>query len=188
MCKEGMEDSGRPGSTSRARLHADSGRMRKSRVKGGHSRSRQLESYDSSSSSDIMEVGCSSSSEEEYSNYEDDENQNSRVVGTKTTKKRAGIGKKITTDLRTERRSTMTEPEFSSRLQDGCRFRCELCAREFLHDIHVNHLATNHQLSVEKYTETFGPITFSKVDNYRYLHRYLRRSSICSYGNCLPTY
>jgi len=154
MCKEGMEDSGRPGSTSRARLHADSGRMRKSRVTGGHSRSRQLESYDSSSSSDIMEVGCSSSSEEEYSNYEDDENQNSRVVGTKTTKKQAGIGKKITTDLRTE---------------SGCRFRCELCAREFLHDIHVNHLATNHQLSVEKYTETFGPITFSKVDNYRYL-------------------
>ena len=55
---------------------------------------------------------------------------------------------------------------FSNRLNEGCLFACELCDREFLYDIHANHLGSNHSFSVAKYTEMFGPITMSKVGTF----------------------
>jgi hypothetical protein len=52
---------------------------------------------------------------------------------------------------------------FSNKLNVGCQFLCLLCGREFQYDMHAYHLRTSHDLSLEKYVETYGPVTFSKV-------------------------
>jgi hypothetical protein len=52
---------------------------------------------------------------------------------------------------------------FSNKLNVGCQFLCLLCGREYQYDMHAYHLRTSHELSLEKYVETYGPVTFSKV-------------------------
>lgn len=110
----------------------------------------------SSSSSESRSSEESSDADSTYEDRDDHDDNDDEDVDMKE------IGKKAAAAI-TGTPTVKIEPEFGSRLNEGCRFRCELCGGEFLYDIHVSHLATNHDLSVEKYVETYGPVTMSKV-------------------------
>jgi hypothetical protein len=111
----------------------------------------------SSSSSDCDDVTSMSSS----SDSEDDRrNRNSN------SSRSAEVEKSTNAVVEGSSRNAVAEEEgrvFSNKLNVGCQFLCLLCGREFQYDMHAYHLRTSHDLSLEKYVETYGPVTFSKV-------------------------
>ncbi len=121
-------------------------------------RMRKNRNVDSSSSSDCDDVTSMSSS----SDSEDDRRNRSG-----NSRRSAAVGKSSSKNAVVEGRGNAVAEEegrvFSNKLNVGCQFLCLLCGREFQYDMHAYHLRTSHDLSLEKYVETYGPVTFSKV-------------------------
>jgi hypothetical protein len=124
-------------------------RMRKNRI------------VDSSSSSDCDDVTSMSSSSSDSEDDRRNRNNNSRRT--------ADIEGSSRNAVVEGRGNAVAEEEgrvFSNKLNVGCQFLCLLCGREFQYDMHAYHLRTSHDLSLEKYVDTYGPVTFSKVRGY----------------------
>jgi hypothetical protein len=123
---------------------------------------------DSSSSSDCDDVTSMSSSS---SDSEDDR----RKRGGSNSSRSAAVEKSRNAVVEGSSRNAVVEGRgnavaeteegrvFSNKLNVGCQFLCLLCGREYQYDMHAYHLRTSHDLSLEKYVETYGPVTFSKV-------------------------
>jgi hypothetical protein len=117
---------------------------------------------DSSSSSDCDDVTSMSSS----SDSEDDRRNNSSRTAAVGKSSRNAVVEGRGNAVVEGRGNAVAEEEgrvFSNKLNVGCQFLCLLCGREFQYDMHAYHLRTSHDLSLEKYVETYGPVTFSKV-------------------------
>jgi hypothetical protein len=136
-----------------SRRPAKKRRMRKNRI------------VDSSSSSDCDDVTSMSSSSSDSEDDHRNGNSSSRTAAVEKSSRNAvveGRGNAVADG----RGNAVAEEEgrvFSNKLNVGCQFLCLLCGREFQYDMHAYHLRTSHDLSLEKYVETYGPVTFSKV-------------------------